>query len=288
MKARVLIAFFVVGLSVGSATLAAKGKDKAPGPAGSRDFKAFMQSTLEAWETLDPTNPAVFYAKETDDVFYDIAPLKYTGWAEYAAGVKKILAGVSSLKFTLGDDVRTHQHGNLAWGTATWHADLVNKNGSKEALDGRWTVVWEKRGKDWLIVHEHVSAPLLAPPDSASLSLYKRLGGYDALAAVTDDFIGRLAHDPQLAKFFAGHSTASLKRIRQLVVDQLCEATGGPCVYIGQDMKTSHAGLGITESDWEATVSHLVATLDKFKVPVKEKDEVLNALSTLKKDIVTR
>lgn len=125
-------------------------------------------------------------------------------------------------------------------------------------------------------------AETIAPP------LYKRLGGYDALAAVTDDFIGRLAGDPTLGHFFAGHSADSLKRIRQLVVDQLCTATGGPCVYIGRDMKTSHAGLGISEKDWTASVNHLVATLDKFKVPAKEKDEVLAAISGLKKDIVEK
>jgi hemoglobin len=119
-------------------------------------------------------------------------------------------------------------------------------------------------------------------------SLYKRLGGYDALAAVTDDFIARLAADPQLQRFFLGHSTDSLKRIRQLIVDQLCQVTGGPCVYIGRDMKTSHAGLGTTQKDWDITVNHLVATLDKFKVPAKEKDEVLAAVSTLKKDIVEK
>jgi hemoglobin len=118
-------------------------------------------------------------------------------------------------------------------------------------------------------------------------SLYKRLGGYDALAAVTDDFIGRLATDPQLGKFFVGHSTASLKRIRQLVVEQLCEATGGPCYYIGRSMKESHAGMNISDADWDAAVKHLVATLDKFKVPQKEKDEVLGAISGLKADIVT-
>jgi hemoglobin len=119
-------------------------------------------------------------------------------------------------------------------------------------------------------------------------SLYKRLGGYDALAAVTDDFIGRLAADPQLQRFFAGHSTASLKKIRQLVVEQLCEATGGPCVYTGRDTKTAHAGLGVSEKDWEASVKHLVATLDKLKVPPKEKDEVLAAVSAMKKDIVEK
>ena len=117
-------------------------------------------------------------------------------------------------------------------------------------------------------------------------SLYKRLGGYDALAAVTDDFIGRLATDKQLSRFFVGHSEDSLHRIRQLIVDQLCSATGGPCYYIGRDMKTAHKGMGITEADWNITVNHLIATLDKFKVPEKEKNEVLGAISSFKKDIV--
>ena len=122
----------------------------------------------------------------------------------------------------------------------------------------------------------------------ASPSLYKRLGGYDAIAAVTDDFIGRLASDPGLSRLFAGHSTDSLKKIRQNVVDQLCAATGGPCYYIGRDMKSAHAGLGITEKDWDASVKLLAATLDKFSVPAKEKDEVLAAVSGLKKDIVEK
>ena len=125
-----------------------------------------------------------------------------------------------------------------------------------------------------------------APPQPPSL--YKRLGGYDALAAVTDDFLGRLSSDPQFAKFFAGHSTDSIKRIRQLIVDQLCNVTGGPCVYTGRDMKTAHAGLGITEKDWDASVKALVATLDKLNVPAKEKDEVLTTVSGLKKDIVEK
>ena len=122
--------------------------------------------------------------------------------------------------------------------------------------------------------------------EEAAPSLYKRLGGYDALAAVTDDFIGRLATDPLLKRFFVGHSTDSLNRIRQLIVDQLCAATGGPCKYIGRDMKTTHAGMGISEADWAAAEKALVATLDKFKVPEKEKGEVIGAIEGLKKDIV--
>ena len=131
------------------------------------------------------------------------------------------------------------------------------------------------------------SAPARSGPQSKD-SLYKRLGGYDALAAVTDDFIGRLATDKQLEKFFIGLSTDSKNKVRQLVVDQLCAATGGPCIYLGRDMKTAHKGLGITESDWDVAVKHLLATLDKFKVPAQEKNEVVTALSGLKKDIVEK
>ena len=135
-------------------------------------------------------------------------------------------------------------------------------------------------------------APFYAAPPQALAqqqpSLYQRLGGYDAIAAVTDDFIGRLLADPQFKHFFDGLSTDSRKRLRQHVVDFLCSATGGPCVYTGRDMKTAHTGLNITEADWNTTVKHLVATLDKFKVPEKEKNEVLTAVSSLKGDIVGR
>jgi len=117
-------------------------------------------------------------------------------------------------------------------------------------------------------------------------SLYKRLGGYDAIAAVSDDFIARLAADPQLGRFFKGHNSESLKQIRQHIVDFLCQATGGPCAYHGRDMKTAHTGLGITEEDWNTMVKLLNATLDKFKVPDKERNDVQAAVAGLKADIV--
>jgi hemoglobin len=133
-----------------------------------------------------------------------------------------------------------------------------------------------------------IAAAQPAAQPSKAKTLYERLGGYDAIAAVTDDFIGRMVGDPQLEPFFAGHSTDSLGRIRQQVVEQLCAATGGPCVYTGRDTKTAHAGLGISEGNWNAGVTHLVATLDKFKVPKAEKDELLAIASSLKKDIVEK
>ena len=123
---------------------------------------------------------------------------------------------------------------------------------------------------------------------SSAPSLYKRLGGYDAIAAVTDDFLGRLAADKQMSRFFVGVSADSLRKSRQHVVDQLCEASDGPCYYFGSSMKTVHAGLGITESDWQITVKHLTATVDKFKVPDKERNEILTLFASLKSDIVEK
>jgi hemoglobin len=141
-----------------------------------------------------------------------------------------------------------------------------------------------------------ISGPLLSANGPASRvmaqrsekSLYERVGGYDKLAAIVDDFIGRLVSDARFEKFFAGFSVDSKKRIRQHLLDQLCVATGGPCVYMGRDMKTTHGGLGITEADWDAAVKHLTASIDKAKVRAKEKGELLAFVTTLKKDIVEK
>jgi ketosteroid isomerase-like protein len=122
-----------------------------------------LQRLYTAWSDLDPAKAAPFYAKDAALVFYDIAPMKYTGWSEYAAGVPEAFAPYKSGKFTLNDDMRVHRQGNLAWATATWRADLVKKAGDTEHMEGRYTAVLEKRGKEWLVVHEHMSVP---PPPS--------------------------------------------------------------------------------------------------------------------------
>jgi len=139
-----------------------------------------------------------------------------------------------------------------------------------------------------LCVPVAVGSVAQAQASGATPSLYKRLGGYDTIAAVTDDFLGRLAADKQMSRFFVGVSADSLRKLRQHVVDQLCEASGGPCYYFGRSMKTVHAGLGVTESDWQITVKHLTATMDKFTVPDKERNEILTLFASLKSDIVEK
>jgi len=123
---------------------------------------------------------------------------------------------------------------------------------------------------------------------SPNKTLYQRLGGYDAIAAVSDDFIARLGSDPQFTRFFAGFSADSQRRLRQQIVDLLCQESGGPCFYTGRSMKQSHAGLRISEDDWNKSAAHLTAAMDRFKVPAREKDEVLALAGKLKPDIVER
>ena len=135
----------------------------------STDTDAEIRSTLEklyaAWSDLDPAKAAPFYAKDPDLTFFDVAPMKYNGWAEYAAGVPEAFAAYRSGKFTLNDDLRLHRQGNWAWATATWRAELTKKDGgSEEHLEGRYSAILEKRGNKWLIVHEHMSVPLGTAP----------------------------------------------------------------------------------------------------------------------------
>ena len=119
-------------------------------------------------------------------------------------------------------------------------------------------------------------------------SLYERLGGYDALAGFVDDLIPRLTADPEIGVYWRGHCTNSMRRERQLIVDFLCEALGGPVVYTGRDMRTSHEGLDISERDWEVFVRHTVATLDKLEVHGKERDDCLAVVAGIAADVVER
>ena len=119
---------------------------------------ALLQREWDAWCTLDPRNAAKYYDTASGDVFFDITPLQYHGWPEYETGVKAVLAGFKSVKAKL-DEIKIHPAGNAYWTTAIVHMDYVTKDGKSAKEDWRWTSVWENRGGEWKIVHEHVSAP---------------------------------------------------------------------------------------------------------------------------------
>jgi hemoglobin len=121
---------------------------------------------------------------------------------------------------------------------------------------------------------------------SKDATLYRRLGGYDAIAAVTDDFLGRLIADDRLGRFFKHVSHENKLRARQLTIDFLCNAAGGPSGYIGRSMTASHRGMGITTADWEASISHLRDTLTKYCVSEPEAKEVLGIIESIRLEVV--
>ena len=134
-----------------------------------------------------------------------------------------------------------------------------------------------------------LSACASAPSDSTTSTeptLYQRLGGREAIKAVVDDFVANLAADPRVNSRFKALKPEAVFKLQTNLADQICDAAGGPCAYLGRDMKTVHTGMGITEAEWNATVEDLVKSLDKFKVPKKEQQDLLALLGPMKKDIV--
>ena len=114
-------------------------------------------------------------------------------------------------------------------------------------------------------------------------SLYERLGGLDSITAVVDSFSARCAGDDRINKKF---ERTDIPRLKRMLVDQVCEATGGPCTYTGRDMRAAHAEMGVTAGEFGALVEDLVATLDEFDVPKAEQDELLGLLGPMRSDIV--
>ena len=123
-------------------------------------------------------------------------------------------------------------------------------------------------------------APTPPPPQA---SLYQRLGGQQAITAVVDDFVANVAADNRINHYFA-HT--NIPHLKQELVDQICQATGGPCAYTGRPMRVVHAGMHITDADFNALVQDLVKSLNKFNVPQQDQQQLLATLGSLKPDIV--
>ena len=119
-----------------------------------------------------------------------------------------------------------------------------------------------------------------------SKSLYERLGGYDAIAAVASNLLPRLQGDARLGRFWQHRSADGVNREKQLLIDYLCASAGGPMLYTGRDMLSSHKGMRIDQGDWTNFIGHVEATLQSFAVPAPESADVLGFVQSLKGDIV--
>jgi ketosteroid isomerase-like protein len=158
MLKRLLTVFICIAVLSLSSFAASKKPAKKAASGGPGPDKAYMQKVWDAWGTLDASKAGEFFA-QGPHTFYDVAPLKYANWEEYATGVKKELADYKSGTFTVNDDAQIHPAGDYYWATATVKEDATLKSGKRVMATFRWTVVFEKQDGKWLIVHEHVSVP---------------------------------------------------------------------------------------------------------------------------------
>ena len=150
---RLLIAIVITGMLCLPSPAQKKGAD---------DFNDLIKSYYAAWNTLNPDNASFLYAQDADLIFFDIAPLKYSGgWKEYRDNFKKNVGpGFSSLVLAPNQDVKITRRGNMALTTLTFHLSAKQKDGTALDFDARHSIVWEKRNGQWLIIHEHISKPL--------------------------------------------------------------------------------------------------------------------------------
>ena len=133
-------------------------------PAPKTNFKALVDNYWVVWGAGDLAKAGEMYAKDARLVFFDLEPLKYTGWDQYRKGVvPNILDKFASMTFTVNDDLKATEHGNVAWTSVTVRANGTLKAAGPMKADIRHTAIWERRGGRWLIVHEHVSVPSTLP-----------------------------------------------------------------------------------------------------------------------------
>lgn len=202
--------------------------------------------------TQDPPNDGVLNVKFTVDADFS----EVTGFDISPADNKAYLA--------------TRETGVAR--TQLYEVDLAN---SKATLVGTIGVL------------DQVSAIAVEPPGGLP-SLFSRVGGLPAISAVIDDFLGNVVADDRINKFFAGtvSSPARVAALRQNLIDLVCVGAGGDCEYKGQDMRSAHAGMAITDVEFDALVEDLVKSLDKFNVPLPEKAALLGILAPMRGDIV--
>jgi ketosteroid isomerase-like protein len=124
-------------------------------------FRKLIDGYCAAWSSGKVDEAAKYYAKDDGLVFYDVTPFSYIGWKDYQVGVQKnLLDNAASASLTAGKDLKVTRHGTIAWTTVPMRMVEKTKDGKNVDVQLRYTGIWEKRGKDWLLVHEHISAPL--------------------------------------------------------------------------------------------------------------------------------
>jgi hemoglobin len=275
-------AILVLGVKLAVALALAQEEKANPDVAGNR---ALDERFNAAVQNRDLAAVMACYSKSDSVTSVDPTGKKYRGPVEVRANWQQFIDAHKAIKMTNFESKFSRLADGLVAGHGIAEMMLTPNEGKPYRIAFDFTDVRRKEGGKWVYLYDRVT---VNDNPTAGDPLYKRLGGYDAIAAVVDDFVPRLVSDATLKRFFGGLSADSGARVRQHLVDQVCNVTGGPCLYTGRDMKVVHTGMSINAKDWDIMAKHFVATLDKFQVGKKEKEELLNIVGTLKGQIVEK
>ncbi|HEY3332306.1 MAG TPA: hypothetical protein VGK19_19915 [Capsulimonadaceae bacterium] len=251
------------------------------------DNRALDQRFIDAFQRLDVNAIMSCYANNPNliVVFPDGTQVK--GWADVRTGYTALFSMYSQIRGELTEtNYVATTDGMVGFGKGYLYMTPRYGGSSEQRLDIRYTDYRIKRGATWAYTVDTMTAVAYQPLPTDSL--YTRLGGYDVIALIADDFVQRMTSDPQLKPFFGGMSTDSRGRMRQLTVDLIASKAGGPVNFVGRDMRTTHAGLGVTDADWQRVLSDFGASVDKYKVPAPERRDLMTLVTTLKDQLVEK
>ena len=241
-------------------------------------LKAMIDVSQLAFEARDPAAIAAIYAE--DGAVMSPNSETVTGPAAIEDYWREVLASGIDLGVAKATDVYAHGDGGYEVGTYA----VTDPDGAID--EGKYVRIWRHGDGKWQLQHVIWNSDIpLSTPESESESdqktLYQRLGGYDVVAAIFDNFGSRIAGDPELTIFLTDIDEEMGKRGREIALDQLCDLTGGPCVYTGRDVKMVHKGLGITDQHWQLVLEHMGETLDEMNIDNDEKTDFIAIIAGL-------
>ncbi len=246
-------------------------------------LKATIDASQSAFEARDPAAIAATYAE--DGAVMSPNSETVTGQAAIEDFWREVLA--SGIDLGVAKTTNLYAHGDVGYEVGTYA--VTDPDGAID--EGKYVRIWRHGDGKWQLQHVtwNSNLPLSAPQSEAESdqeTLYQRLGGYDVVAAIFDNWAPRVSGDPELSKFLTEIDEEMGKRGRELGLDLLCELTGGPCFYTGRNMKMVHKGLGITDEHWQSTLDYMVETLDEMNIHNDEKTDFIHVFDGLKGYIV--
>ena len=246
-------------------------------------LKATIDASQSAFEARDPAAIAATYAE--DGAVMSPNSETVTGQAAIEDFWREVLA--SGIDLGVAKTTNLYAHGDVGYEVGTYA--VTDPDGAID--EGKYVRIWRHGDSKWQLQHVtwNSNLPLSAPQSEAESdqeTLYQRLGGYDVVAAIFDNWAPRVSGDPELSKFLTEIDEEMGKRGRELGLDLLCELTGGPCFYTGRNMKMVHKGLGITDEHWQSTLDYMVETLDEMNIHNDEKTDFIHVFDGLKGYIV--